>query len=283
MNKPTLETYSSRDEARTTQVSGGRRIQGLLPRHPDVSRPLVSIVTVVRNGRKTIESTILSVNAQTYPNIEFIVVDGCSTDGTVDLIRKFENLIDLWISEPDQGISDAWNKGVSFCRGEIIGILNADDTYATDMVECVVRALEPNTAGYCYSTVVMIDESQKKTREFRGKFNPAHLFSGIGFLYPGSFCTRKAYEEIGLFDLSYRLAMDTDWILRYYRAGFPISRNSGYCFMRNDGVASKQWKEAWKEYDRALAENAMPFLTRLGSRAYYMLLTLKKALFGGGR
>ena len=100
--------------------------------------PLISIITVSYNAVKTIEDTILSVINQTYPNIEYIIIDGGSTDGTLDIIKKYQDKITYWVSEPDKGIYDAMNKGIAKANGELIGIINADDWYELDAVQNVV-------------------------------------------------------------------------------------------------------------------------------------------------
>ena len=113
--------------------TGGRRLKGIV-RDGTPDRPLVSIVTVVYNGAATIERTIASVLGQSYPNIEYIIVDGGSTDGTLDILRAHEDRVDLWVSERDGGIYDAMNKGVALCTGEWVGLINADDWYVDDAV-----------------------------------------------------------------------------------------------------------------------------------------------------
>jgi glycosyltransferase involved in cell wall biosynthesis len=105
------------------------------------TKPLISIVTVCLNSVEHIERSILSVLNQTYSNIEYIIIDGGSTDGTLDIIRKNENRISRWVSEKDRGIYDAMNKGIAMCTGEFIGLLNSDDYYASDAVQSVVDSL----------------------------------------------------------------------------------------------------------------------------------------------
>jgi len=106
--------------------------------------PLISIITVVYNGEKHLQQTINSVYNQSYKNIEYIVVDGCSTDGTLDIIKKNESKITKWISESDDGLYDAMNKGISMASGDIIGIVNSDDWYELDAVETIVKTCLKN-------------------------------------------------------------------------------------------------------------------------------------------
>ena len=107
--------------------------------------PKISIITVCYNCAKTIERTIKSVLSQSYPLVEYIIVDGNSNDGTVDVIRKYEQSISFWLSEPDKGIYDAMNKGIDAATGELIGFINADDFYADGAVEAIAkRYIETN-------------------------------------------------------------------------------------------------------------------------------------------
>ena len=284
MPKPTLKDYAQYTNSyHSLGAQGGQRTRGISPGQTDPALPLVSIVTVVRNGRKTLEATILSVLAQSYPNIEFIIVDGCSSDGTQDLIKSYEDRIAYWVSEPDLGIADAWNKGVALATGELIGILNADDTYGSDLAERAVRTLAPFLEGFCFSTVLMVDANGTELQVVPGRFDPRTVYRGTGFLYPGSFCTRKTYERMGLFDLGFKLAMDVDWILRCSNAGIPFLHSGGRCYMRNDGVASTGWKAAWQEYTKALAENRFPAWVILSSKLYRVLLSVKKMAWGLGK
>ena len=105
------------------------------------STPLISIVVVVYNGAKTLQQCIDSISHQTYPNKELIIIDGDSLDGTVELLKLNQENIAYWISEPDRGIGDAWNKGLKLCSGSIIGILNSDDYYAKETLKNVLPYL----------------------------------------------------------------------------------------------------------------------------------------------
>lgn len=121
---------------------GGLRTKGSFSKKSDSDKPLVSIITIAKNSERYLEDTIKSVINQTYSSIEYIVIDGGSTDGTVDIIRKYEHAIDYWISEPDNGISDAMNKGVRLSRGDYIMHLHSDDLLCRrDAIEVLLRNL----------------------------------------------------------------------------------------------------------------------------------------------
>jgi glycosyltransferase involved in cell wall biosynthesis len=183
--------------------------------------PVVSIITVVRNGERQIEETILSVLRQTFPNIEYIVIDGGSTDGTVEIIRKYSDKIAYWVSEPDNGISDAFNKGIGFATGEFIGILNADDRLSPDQIEQGVMALRKSNADFVFGDLLFHDEADRIVHRING--NPAYAKiirrKMPELCHPTVLARRSAYERIGLFDTSYRYAMDYEWVLRLHVNG----------------------------------------------------------------
>jgi glycosyltransferase involved in cell wall biosynthesis len=217
-----------------------------------MNKPLVSIITVVRNGEDTIETTIQSIINQSYPNIEYIIIDGKSTDRTVEIIEKYIDKIADWISEPDRGISDAWNKGISASHGDLIALLNAGDTFPVDYVDTVVRNVSIDRAIFSYGDVQQVDEAGTVVKTVKGHFNPHNISDRIGFLHPGCFATRKAYDLVGLFDLKYRLAMDCDWIFRAYRAGVSFQKVDATCMMLAGGVSSNSNIAACGEYLQAM-------------------------------
>jgi glycosyltransferase involved in cell wall biosynthesis len=121
----------------------------------------VSIVTICLNSEKTIEDTIRSVVSQTYPEIEYVVVDGGSKDGTLDIIDKYQKRIDKFVSEPDKGMYDAMNKGLNVASGEIIGFLNSDDLYASaDVIDKIVSTIKEKGVKICWGDIVYFRSSQ---------------------------------------------------------------------------------------------------------------------------
>jgi len=178
------------------------------------SLPLVSIITPSLNQARFIEETILSVKRQDYPNIEHIVIDGGSTDGTLDILRKYDKEI-IWISEPDKGQSDAINKGIRLARGEIIGWLNSDDTYELNAVRIAVEHfLKYPNAAVIYGDCNIIDDKGRLVRHRKNKpFNLKDAVMKTPVQQPESFIRKHVLEDIGMLDLNLQYSMDYDlWI-----------------------------------------------------------------------
>ena len=177
--------------------------------------PLVSVITVVYNGVTTIEQTIQSVLKQSYKNIEYIIIDGQSTDGTLEIVEKYKDFLAYFISEKDDGIYDAMNKGIRQAKGEIVGIINSDDWYESYAVEKVVKAFtEDSKIGVVYGKVnrVLLDGTIKEQI-----CEPLEKlwYKGV-VMHPTVFVRRSVYDEYGMFDVSYQICSDYDLLLRLY-------------------------------------------------------------------
>jgi glycosyltransferase involved in cell wall biosynthesis len=160
------------------------------------SHPLISIITVVFNGKDYIQQTINSVANQTYKNIEYIIIDGGSNDGTIDLIKANEKHISYWVSEPDQGLYDAMNKGISKATGELIGMINSDDWYELDAVEIVVKEylLNPSKRIFHANRYDVYPNETKKVF----KFNPSVFkfkYVAMTYSHPSMFISPEVYKE----------------------------------------------------------------------------------------
>ncbi len=179
----------------------------------------VSIITVVYNGRDHIESAIQSVVSQTYKNIEHIIVDGGSTDGTQDVIKEYGDKIAKFVSEKDNGLYDAMNKGIKLATGDIIGTLNADDFYAdSNSIERVVEAMEREHADALWGDLVYVkagDES-KMTRVWKsGSYEPGKFQKGWMPPHPAFFVRKYIYDRFGLFRADFKIAADYELMLRF--------------------------------------------------------------------
>jgi glycosyltransferase involved in cell wall biosynthesis len=240
---------------------------------------LISIVTVVRNDAENLKSTIKNVLNQNYKYVEFIVIDGDSTDGTVDIIKQYEPNLTYWISEPDLGIADAWNKGLSACSGEIIGILNAGDSFSNeDYLSRIANAFKPRQSTVFYGDTKVVTASGQVVKEVVGRFNPRRIHNGIGFLHPGCFATKTAYNLVGNFNLRYRLAMDCDWIFRCYRANVSFEKIDVTCIMNNDGISHKSNLAAYGEYLQSMKDNGFPSIQIYTSMMYVAFRGLVKSI-----
>lgn len=178
-------------------------------------QPLVSIVTPSLNQAHYLRQAIESVQTQTYPRIEHIIVDGGSTDGTLEVLAEYEGV--RWVSEPDRGQSHALNKGVSLGSGEILGWLNADDTYEPAAIAEAVTALEDTGAALVYADVTRVNDNGVNPRRIRSRAEFdlwTELNLGCGIYSPAVFFTREAFDGVGGLDEQLHLTMDYDLWLR---------------------------------------------------------------------
>lgn len=179
---------------------------------------LISIITVCFNSVSTVEDTILSVVNQKYPDKEHIIIDGVSTDGTMHVVRRYADLLRA-VSEPDHGIYDAMNKGIAMASGEIIGILNADDFYASNTVlDQVASVFSDTTVDACYADLVYIDQknTNQVTRYWQSKSFQHGLFEkGWMPAHPTFFVRRRIYEQYGGFDLNFPRQADFELTMRF--------------------------------------------------------------------
>jgi glycosyltransferase involved in cell wall biosynthesis len=211
---------------------------------------LVSIITVAKNSQNTIEKTISSVINQNYKNIEYIIIDGGSTDETLDIIKKYADSISCCISESDKGISDAFNKGICISTGDVIGLINSDDWYEDNAISKVVERFFDEDIDITHGKLIRwkkdgeaeVSESNEKLLKVDSTVN-----------HPTVFVKRKIYEDIGLFRRDFKYAMDYEWLLRA-----KINENIRFSYidsclanMRLTGISSEYWRKANKEVLRA--------------------------------
>lgn len=180
----------------------------------------ISIVTIAYNSAATIEATLQSVIGQTYPNIEYIVIDGSSSDGTQAIVERYRDRIAHFSSEPDRGIYDAMNKGVRAATGDFIGILNSDDFYAdTSVIDDVVKTLKANPkCSTLYADLVYVDRAQtdRVVRYWKaGSFERSRFRRGWMPPHPTFFVARSVYEKFDLYSLELKSAADYELMLRF--------------------------------------------------------------------
>lgn len=178
---------------------------------------LISVLTPCFNSAKTIEKTLECIEKQTYQNIEYIIIDGGSTDGTLELIEQHRSRLPrqfTLISEKDNGIYDAMNKGIGLAKGKLIGIVNSDDWYEEDTVEQIVKHYQGNQYEVVYGMQrTYLNGKEKATFIYHHDFLPEQMIT-----HPTCFVTKDAYKAFGVFDLKYRSAADYDLMLRFYES-----------------------------------------------------------------
>lgn len=177
----------------------------------------VSIITVCYNSAKTIQDTIESIKHQTYSDIEYIVIDGCSTDNTLDILKSYSDFIDVLISEKDKGLYDAMNKGLKHATGDLIGILNSDDILADSHVIEKVVNMAQNADGV-YGDIGFYDATlTKKSRHYSSKgFHKAKFSRGFMPAHPSCYLKKSLIEQVGLYSLDFKIAADFDFLVRAF-------------------------------------------------------------------
>ncbi len=227
-----------------------------------MNQPKVTIITVAYNSEKTIEDTITSVINQTYPNIEYIIIDGQSTDNTLKICKKYNHKISKIISEKDKGIYDAMNKGINNSTGDIIGILNSDDFYAhPQVIKHIVNTFIQHQADAVYANLVYVDanNTNKITRKWiAGNYHPNSFLKGWMPPHPTFFLTKKCYNKYGNYTLNLKSSADYELMLRmihkyhikvaYLDETITKMRVGGMsnASIKNRLKANKEDKMAWK-------------------------------------
>ena len=259
------------------RLEGGTRLGTHFDRKLDTDEPLVSVITICLNAEKTIEQTIQSVINQTYNRVEYLIIDGGSTDSTLDIIRKYDNQIDYWVSEPDRGTSDAINKGIQLSCGAIISILCADDFYEQDAVETIIGNYSADTPKIYHGNMTRIDvQTGEKTFLVKPPEDLGRLFQGCAVNTPATFVDRRIYEKHGLFSGDYQLANDHEFFLRVFLAGVKfkyIPKN--ITLMRDGGMSQKYYIRASCERFNLSVKYGYPVPKAL---FVFLITVLKKAV-----
>jgi len=216
----------------------------------DPSWSKVSIVTPSYNQAQFLERTILSVLNQNYPNLEYIIIDGGSTDGSVEIIKKYKKYLAYWMSERDNGQADAINKGFIKSTGEILAWQNSDDTFEPEVFYTVARYFKKKNANIVFGNVNFIDENDKKIKTIiYGPFlKNGYLFEGPNITNQSAFWRREIFLKVGMLNEKYRFAMDFDYYMRLADYGakfkyvnrvlgnFRVHKNSKCSTIKNIGI-----------------------------------------------
>lgn len=249
----------------------------------------VSIITSCYNRAATIRSAIESVLAQDYNDIEFIVVDGSSTDGSLDIIREYVDRISIIISEPDHGMYEAINKGIRVATGEIIGLLHSDDFfYDNGVIGRIVKRIKRTHADFLYGDGLFVnpDNTNKVVRNWiGGGYRLWKVRHGWLPLHPTCYIRRDVMMRLGLYNESYKIAADSDLLVRYLlTGGLTVTYLNEYIVrMRMGGFStdSAKRKKMWEEDIRVYVSHGLwPTLTKLEKMAWkvpqFVLALLKK-------
>jgi len=248
-----------------------------------MNRIKVSIITVCFNSAKTIEDTIKSVIEQTYDNIEFLIIDGNSTDTTKDIIKSYAESVHVFISENDSGLYDAMNKGMEFASGDIIGILNSDDILAdkNTIEEIASKFIEDANLDCLYADVGFYDENlQKKKRHYSSSgFSPRKLKYGIMPAHPSLYIKNEIIKSTGKYSISYKIAADFDYIVRLFSRETlkSLYLNKEVVKMRVGGISTAGFKANIllnQEILHSLASH------NISSNVFYLLLKYPKKIIG---
>jgi glycosyltransferase involved in cell wall biosynthesis len=225
----------------------------------------ISVITAVRNAGSSIAATLQSVAQQDYDDIEHIVVDGASTDGTLDVVHSNRQRVATLISEQDGGAYDAFNKGLRRATGEVIGFLNAGDTYVSAAVISKIAAEFAGDAQAVFADVLIVDahDATRVVRRYSSKrFTPRAMSYGLMPAHPTLFMRREIYQTVGEYDPRFRIAGDFDMCLRVF-----VNRSTRYRYisealvrMPRGGLSNMGWRSKWqitREMLRACAANGV--------------------------
>ncbi len=288
-----FETLLFLPPAESRKGEGGLRTRGYFKRsYPN--KPLISVITVVLNGEKYLEETILSVLNQTYDNVEYIIIDGGSTDGTLDIIKKYEHAIDYWVSEKDRGIYDAMNKGIILSTGEIVGIVNSDDYIYKDTLSEVAHLLYNTGADYTYGSVDLLNKDGIVYGTFNSlNENEIHYRKYETMPYPHQtlYVKLQVYKTLGLYNTKYKLSSDYDFVLKLIenkhrgaKLQKPVGcfrdggRSGGYkTFLENAEIVRSRGVSKMRSYKTAISSLIKVFLAKhLPFKVYKFLKKFRK-------
>ncbi len=235
------------------------------------SEMLVTVITPCFNSEKTIEKTIQSVLTQTYKNIEYIIVDGNSTDKTMEIVKSYEAQFQgrmRYVSEPDEGIYYAMNKGIGMATGELIGIVNSDDYYEKDAIEKMVAARTNAKYQILYGFERTLWEGKEASIVIHHHTNLDRQM----ITHPTCFVTKKLYEDLGTFDTSYRYSSDYEFMLRMFHSG-KVEFTPVYALISNFALGGASGTvHGYRE------TNKLKYQYHLISKTKYRLTELKCAI-----
>ena len=253
---------------------GGLRIKNIN------KNPKFTLITVVLNNKELLEKTIKSVLDQNFKNFEYIIIDGGSKDGTLEIIKKYNDKLDYWVSEKDEGIYDAFNKGMELSRGEYIGIINSDDTYRQNALKIISNYLEIN------KNVDFIFGSVQKRWGLLSGYKPWKIYFSWGFYSShstGFFIKSSAAEKVGYYNLKYKYHSDYDYFFRLIvkkkLIGIATKKNEITGDFRSGGFSSNlKFIESLKEDFKIRRDNGQNIVLLFFVFLYRYIKNIKKVI-----
>ncbi len=219
--------------------------------------PKISVITVCFNSAGTIQRTLESVASQTYPNVEYIVVDGGSKDATMEIVQKFRPAIHHVVSEADRGVYDAMNKGISLATGAWIHLLNSDDFYVDcNALKNAVPLLDPLRTNY-FPIFRQFGDESRDLQDWH--YSRWRLFFSAFLPHPGLVVSREQYSAAGLYDLRYRIAADHDMILRLTKRWPGLKHDVNLVVMQQGGLSEQNMRSSLHEFRDATVRNSLPW------------------------
>lgn len=227
---------------------------------PDM-KPVISLITVCLNSRSTIERTIRSVLEQKQYGVEYIIIDGGSTDGTQEIVRSFGCGIDMFVSEPDRGIADGFNKGIALAHGSIIGLINSDDSLLPGALQKVLDFFQKNPGSQVVHADLLLYSGELLVKKITPAGRWWYPWRLVLFNHPATFVKRAVYETHGLFSVEYRIAMDVEIFLRWRAAGVRIDYlQEPLVVMHYGGVSNSRPFDGYRETRQAFIQHGFPVL-----------------------
>lgn len=233
------EPFNTIDRIPSSTAEGGLRVKNIVKKN-QLNKPLITIITAVLNAEKYLEECILSLHAQKYENYEHIIIDGGSTDRTLEIIKKYEDKIDYWCSQKDKGIYDAFNKGMQLANGEYIGFLNSDDYYSSNTLDLLENYIKK------YPEKDFFFGAVKKHWGTLYGYKPYKIHWSWGFYSShsmGFFIKRDSAKLVGLYNLNYKYSSDYDYfyrmIVKKKLNGIGTKKSELFGFFRRGGFSSK--------------------------------------------
>ena len=236
--------------------------------------PLITIITVVLDGKEHLEQTIKSVVSQSYDNLEYIIIDGGSTDGSIEIIKKYKSKIHLWVSEPDKGIYDALNKGIKLANGDLIGICHSGDWLEPNALRIVAESsLGHNIIA---GNLKYWKQDQSDVRKSRPSKDIVYYCS---ILHTATFIKKELFDDIGLYPTDYRISGDYYWFLKAYLKGYEFHYvDENLTNFRAGGLSDRHLLDSYLENNRARRALFNNTFSIIGS--YFILLGQSLFLIG---